>query len=106
LKTLTKTLDSIIFLQRTYQERKSNVDDIRIIAAVLAIIGVGCGLFLGVPILIIVTLVVVANAIYRVASNKSSGGTSGGLGTFIISVGGAVSFLLPMWITWLIHKLV
>lgn len=77
--------------------------DVRVLAVVLAAFGIALGIFVGAPALIGITCIVLIIAGYfLVEASKAPQGTSGGLGLAILSIGGSLSFLLPMWIAaWL-----
>jgi len=81
------------------------MDDLRIWALILAVVGVLLGLIASVVMLGIISVVLLCILVLAaVEANKAPSGTSGGLGLMLMIVGGELCLALPMWITWLLRK--
>lgn len=80
--------------------------DIRIFAAILALIGIVAGWFLNASVLLIITIALVITAMivfrYLVPPSQRTG-ASGEMGAFMVVVGAVTSLVFPSWIVYLVR---
>ena len=78
--------------------------DVRLLALLLALLGVLAAIFLTTQVLLIITgvlgIIVLLGLAWAIGAH-----TSGELGMLILLVGGPLCILAPMWIIWLIRAL-
>lgn len=80
--------------------------DLRLVALIVVNIGILFGIFASISILIITTLIIILISILFIQKSFREARESGGsetTGLFLMTMYGAVSFLLPMWIFSLIR---
>jgi hypothetical protein len=82
------------------------LSDLRLWAAVVAVLSAAAGAFFPISIVVAISVVVVGAVVgYLVYTrNEPTYGTSGALGMAMLLVGGAVAIVLPMWGGWLFSR--
>lgn len=85
-----------------------HMDDLRIWAVILAVIGIVCGVWLPTTILGVITVIVAVVVAYGLGVANSPGihapGTSGSYGATLFWILISMSLLLPMWGSWIIAR--